>query len=160
MLSLLLAFALFLLVCLTLRSMAKPRSLFSVYFRLLLNHLHLLMLLASFRFDWPPAVAAFLSFFEAVADAPQELLSLDCLLAQLAPSASGFSRFYARLLAFVVVLPLLTIGAVLAVWACLWRRAARRGRRLPFCSRCTASFLVLAFLLHPSLSRSLFALFK
>ena len=78
---------------LTLRSMAKPKSHFSIYFRLLVSHGQMLMLLASFRFDWPQQVKAFLSFFESVTDAPRELFSLDCLLSHIPPLPGVYNFF-------------------------------------------------------------------
>ena len=80
MLGLFIATLLGLLIWLTVKSMSKPRSLFSSYVRLLASHLQLLGLLLSFRFQWPQSVAALLAAFSTVADAPSRLLSLDCLL--------------------------------------------------------------------------------
>ena len=61
-------------------SMTKPRSVFSIYLKILWNHTQLLILLATFRFDWPLVVKRFLTLFQAVSDAPQELFSFECLL--------------------------------------------------------------------------------
>ena len=72
-----------LFIWLTLRSATKPRSNFSIYFRLVVSHVQLLMLVASFRFDWPGPVRSLLALFESVADAPQQLFSLDCLFQSL-----------------------------------------------------------------------------
>ena len=45
-----------LLIWATLKSQMKAKSEFSIYFRLVAGHAQLLMLLASFRFEWPPEV--------------------------------------------------------------------------------------------------------
>ena len=101
-----------LLIWMTVRSMSKPRSLFSSYVRLMASNLQLLGLLLSFRFQWPHSVARLLAAFSTIADAPSQILSLDCLLASLLPS---FPRFYGRFLLYVVIFPalgLLAIGLV------------------------------------------------
>ena len=92
--------------------MTQPKSVFSVYSRLALNHCQFLMLLASFRFDWPQQVKAFLSFFESVTDAPRELFSLDCLLSHISP-LPGFYNFFL----IQWSLPLLSAGALALFWA-------------------------------------------
>ena len=130
--------------------MIRPRSLFSAHFKLILNHVQLLLLLASFRFDWPPRVKQFLSFFESVADAPQELLSLDCLFG----SISTLPRFYNFLLLHLCF-PLFGISFI----ALFWRLCSGVHSR-EFCQRFIASSLVFLFLVHPSVTRALFSLFK
>lgn len=56
---------------LTRRSMTRPRSVFSIYLKILLNHAQLLMLLSTFRFDWPAAIKSLLAIFETLTDAPK-----------------------------------------------------------------------------------------
>ena len=130
--------------------MTRPRSLFSAHFRLILNHFQFLMLMASFRFDWPSQVQSFLSLFDSVADAPQELFSLDCLFEHFSP----LSRFYSFLLLYALY-PLLGLLGL----ALFWRLCSRLATRA-FCSRFVASSLIFIFLVHPAVTRVLFSLFK
>ena len=104
-----------LLIWATVRSMAKPRSLFSSYVRVLASHLQMLSLLATFRFQWPGPVARLLEVFSTVADAPSQLLSLDCLLVEIAP---GFPLFYAKLMLTVLVLPTGGLVALALISSC------------------------------------------
>ena len=108
-----------LLIWATVRSMSRPRSIFSSYVRLLASHLQLLALLLSFRFQWPEAVARLLAALSSVSDAPNSLLSLDCLLEAFVPS---LPHFYSRVLLYVLLLPalgLLALGFISWVnWPC------------------------------------------
>ena len=100
------------------------------------------MLLASFRFDWPPQVKRFLNFFEAVADAPQELFSLDCLF----ESISTLPRFYNFLLLYLLF-PLLSVLLIAFFWRMRFLYSPQS-----FCRRFVASSLILVFLVHPSVT--------
>ena len=132
--------------------MSQPKSVFSVYSRLALNHCQFLMLLASFRFDWPSAVKSFFQLFQSVTDSPHELFSLDCLLAAFSP----LPPFY-NLLLLQMCLPLIGTLAI-TLFFCV-RARLRRGPPLS-CGQLTAPVLVMAFLLHPAVSRGIFSLFK
>ena len=132
--------------------MTQPQSVFSVYSRLALGHSQFLLLLASFRFDWPEAVKSFLSLFQSITDSQKEVFSLDCLLGAI----SSLPPFY-NLLLLELSLPLLgTLAIALVLWI---RSKVGRGPALS-CGRLAAPVLVLVFLLHPVVSRVLFSLFK
>ena len=159
-----------LLIWTTVRSMARPRSLFSSYVRLLASHLQQLALLASFRFDWPQEVAQLLAAFSSVADAPSQLLSLDCLLSSLVPI---LPRFYSWVLLYSVLLPafgLLSLGFVAWVdWPCSQPSSSAhapddppvpRRRRAPCGARFRPAALVFLFLVHPGVTQTLFQLFN
>ena len=130
--------------------MTKPRSVLSAYLRLLWNHVQLLTLLATFRFEWPTAVKRFLNLFETVSEAPQEIFSFECLLME----TSALPRFFTNLL-----FNSLTPVAVTLVIALVWRiRMLHRGGK--FCSRFISSILIFYFLIHPTVARYIFQLFK
>ena len=133
--SLLLGFALLalltLLIWATVRSMSKPRSLFSSYVRLLASHFQLLALLLSFRFQWPGSVSSLLAAFSSVADAPSQLLSLDCLFKG---SVTTMPSFYTRLILITILLPLmgfLTISVSVGIsYSCF-----KQDRTRTFCQK-------------------------
>ena len=143
-----------LLIWITLRSQMKARSEFSIYLRLVLGHTQLLMLLASFRFEWPPEVRRFFALFQSVADAPQQLFSVDCLFQQV----STLPRFFNMLVAYWM-LPL-GGAALLAVFWLIQIRPRHRPARLHFKARFIASWLVFLFLIHPGVASVLFGSFS
>ena len=117
LLGILLATLLGLLLWATVRSMTRPRSLFSSYVRLLASHFQLLALLATFRFQWPAAVSNLLATFASVADAPSQVLSLSCLLSALIP---GLPSFYSKVLLYVLLLPAAGLISIALAVGCKW----------------------------------------
>ena len=112
------------------------------------------MLLASFRFDWPPEVLNFFSFFQSVTDAPQQLFSLDCLFQEI----SKQPRFYNILICYWI-LPIL--GAILLglFWVCRLNYddpISRQNCKYRF----TSSWLVFIFLIHPGVANVIFGAFN
>ena len=53
------------------------KNLQSVYIKILMNHLQLIFLTASFDFDWPKRVQKYFETTEPVANGPSQLLSFD-----------------------------------------------------------------------------------
>ena len=148
-------------IWLTLRSSSKPRSSFSIYFRLVVSHVQLLMLVASFRFEWPGPVRSLLAVFESVADAPQQLFSLDCLFQEFG-SASGIElpRFYGLLLVNWA-LPLGFAAGLALFWVLHLRQKLSSPDGWRTCrQKLTSSWLVAVFLVQPSVAAALFASFN
>ena len=67
-----------LFISLTLRAMAKKKSNTQVLFKILLNHLQLVVLTASFDLDWPSQVRALFSTAEPLSDVSSQIFSFDC----------------------------------------------------------------------------------
>lgn len=49
----------------------------SVYIKIMMNHLQLIMITASFNFDWPPSIVGFFEAISPVATASDNLISFD-----------------------------------------------------------------------------------
>lgn len=47
------------IIRLSLKSVGERKSLFTVYFKILINHFQVLMLISSFDLDWPREVSDF-----------------------------------------------------------------------------------------------------
>ena len=52
----------------------------SVYIKIMMNHLQLLMITASFDFEWPDEIVGFFGAISPVATASENLISFDCFL--------------------------------------------------------------------------------
>ena len=65
----------------TISSALSQRSPFSIYLKVLINHLQLVFLTSSFDLSWPDQVNAFYEQTRPVASVGDQILSLDCLLA-------------------------------------------------------------------------------
>ena len=53
----------------------------SIYIKILMNHVQLIVLTASFNFDWPDKVKDLFDAAKPVASASTQVLSIDCFLA-------------------------------------------------------------------------------
>ena len=62
----------------TLKSMTEKKSPFSAYFKILANHLHLVLLTASFELSWPRIISDFFESTEPAANVSDRLISIDC----------------------------------------------------------------------------------
>ena len=136
------------LVRVTLASLNSEKSVVSIYCKTLMNHLHLLMLVASFDLDWPAQVKRFFESSRSVADAPSQIFSVDCFL----QSAGGTARFFLQL-GLYVALPLLVAGVAWLWWLCTKPRCKRKP------DRTVAAVVVLLFLLHPLITTVVFQAF-
>ena len=143
----------------TLHSINAEKSELSVFLKLLLTHLQLMALVASFPLNWPPEVQSFFQLSQSMADAPSQLFSLDCLVL----SFSTLPRFFVYLL-FYSLLSLALILLSYSVWACISccsRRSASASHTYSSDIRAKsfASVLLLLLVFHPSISTTVFQVF-
>lgn len=52
----------------------------SVYIKIMMNHLQLIMITASFNFEWPNSIVSFFETVSPIATASDNLISFDCFL--------------------------------------------------------------------------------
>lgn len=70
------------LVSSSLRSVGGKSKIQSVYLKILMNHLQLLVLCSEFDFEWPRMVRSFLEAPEPLASSTDSIVKVDCLLDQ------------------------------------------------------------------------------
>ena len=61
----------------TLQGALQKKKIQSVYMKIMLNHLQLIILTASFDLDWPQKVSRFFESTEPVAHVSQQVISFD-----------------------------------------------------------------------------------
>ena len=67
------------LVYSTLSSAAKEKSMLSVYMKITLNHLQLLVIVSTFELDWPSVIKNMFNSAKPVSSISTQYISLDCL---------------------------------------------------------------------------------
>lgn len=118
----------------------------------MINHVQVIMLISSFKFEWPEEIIEFFNASKSVANAPQEIFSIDCFI----QSSIGkpLKRFYIYLIIYVF------IPVLVALVSCLFFRLKYfRRSRISFAKALT-SFLIVFFLIHPSLTRAVLDAFQ
>ncbi len=65
----------------TLKGASKKKSSTSVFYKILLNHIQIVVLTASFDFKWPPMVVQYFSASKPVGEVTSQIISIDCFVA-------------------------------------------------------------------------------
>ena len=158
-----LAVFVFFMVKSTIESATRKKAVHSVYLRILLNHLQMIVLTASFNLDWPQLVIDFFNSITPITNASKQILSFDCFLDSRDPknpdpsaADDGLRITYIKLI-MVEVLPVIMSLVAILIWllvAC-YRRTMRK-----VCSRVISTVIVLLFLAHPTIVQINFDLLK
>ena len=64
----------------TLKGAANIKNITSVFQKILLNHIQLIVLTASFDFNWPQIVLDYFKANDTVGEASNQIFSVDCFL--------------------------------------------------------------------------------
>eukprot|EP00347_Sterkiella_histriomuscorum_P001563 403371552 len=86
--------ALAMLIKSTLKGATARKNVMSIYTKILMNHLSLLLIATSFNFQWPDLINNFLNSFKPASQATQQILSFDCLVTDtmnITADSPGFS---------------------------------------------------------------------
>ncbi len=127
-----------------------------LYYKILMNHLHLLILVSSFDFNWPRQIESFLADPHRAHAPSQELFSLECMVEDF--TCLQFPVYLLNLAAYSTA-PLVAALALFIFWRVKeCRRRSGTARRA--CRKFVNSFYVLLFTLHPFIARSVFSVFK
>ena len=61
----------------------KKISLISIYIKIFVNYLQVIMIMISFKLNWPNIVQEFLTYQEIAGSAAGRLFTIDCLLSEI-----------------------------------------------------------------------------
>lgn len=137
------------------------KNLQSVYMKILMNHLQLILLTASFNFDWPDDVTKFYDNTRPASQVSSQILSFDCFLDQ--RSSNGSSKnvielFYQKMIMYAI-LPFLLVFASFASWSliyCFKKKVDKSKKK----GRIVATIIILFFLVHPNIVQYMFNSFN
>jgi len=140
------------IVLTSIKSAGKPKSLFSVYLKSLMNYLQLVMLMGSFNLSWPTLMKEMLNVQDSAGSFSEHLLTTDCLVNDFDENQA----FYAKLI-------MLSSAPVVffAISSMCWLLVAAIKRSVAVVkNELVASGVMLFFLMHPSVMRVMFNAFK
>ncbi|TNV88178.1 hypothetical protein FGO68_gene13761 [Halteria grandinella] len=105
---------------------SQEKNFLPVFLRILLNHLQILSLTASFDFDWPEQLSNFYKSIQPASDVSTQLLSIDCLLeSDEFKEISSHYRVYQVKVIFLAILPILIIIGSAMVWIIIFKVKSR-----------------------------------
>jgi len=142
------------MVSTTIKSAQKTKSLSSIYIKILMNYLQIVILAASFNLQWPEQVLQLFSAQESAGSFTEQAFSVDCFLDSSESTSSG-AVIYNKLVVMAVIPFFLAIASV-AAWAFIY--IYRRYENFPKDSL-IATIVILLFLAHPTLTKYLFNIF-
>mmetsp|Transcript_32875 Transcript_32875/g.37654 ORF Transcript_32875/g.37654 Transcript_32875/m.37654 type:complete len:200 (-) Transcript_32875:14-613(-) len=97
----------------TLAGALQRKNVQSIYIKILMNHLQLLVLTSSFNFKWPDKVIELFDSLKPVAQVSTQILSFDCFLDSRSSSggSSNVIRLYYQKMIMYAALPLVMAAA-------------------------------------------------
>jgi hypothetical protein len=146
----------------TLRTAYEPKKLHSIYIKIFMNYLQLVLLTTQFKLEWPEFVQDMFFVQKSAATVTDQAFSFDCYLEGNSSGEStgdqdAFKRvFYNKLLMTAFLPPLLGLVS-LGVWGGVYLVKRQEG---VFRKEMVATIVILFFLVHPSIVRMNFDVFS
>jgi hypothetical protein len=137
-------------------SATKPKSLKSIYFKILLNHFQLVSITSAMKLNWPKLVNIYLRSQENLGILTYQLLSIDCLIKS-DDYESYIERVYYTKLIIVASIPVIIILGCVFYWSIM---SCYKYSTIYLRRELIASIIILLFFAHPSIVISLFSSFN
>ncbi|CAI2387538.1 unnamed protein product [Moneuplotes crassus] len=164
------------LIKFTIQGSGRKRNIATVYNRIILNHVQMLVIIYGLDLDWPDNFMLIYQNAEPVAEAPQQFISFDCFIDKRTDSsldANTIPLFFIRVI-IACILPVLVILLNLIFWYSIYiyykskvkadNDQEREEKQQLLCKqrkrRILASILVVMIFLHPSITELVFELFN
>ena len=138
----------------SLNSVYRPKAIHSIYIKIFMNYLQLVMLTASFNLEWPDLVLEIFSYQEEAGTVTDQVFSVDCYIASNGKADSKV--FYTKLVVFVII-PVILLAVAFAFWMFY---AVYRHNYTFLKNEFVGTFVILFFLVHPNIIKALFSAFS
>ena len=158
----------------TLSGAKDKNNITSIYFKILMNHIQLILMTASFKFSWPTVVTDFFDIAKPIASASTQVMSFDCFLysysgssansnttkviptSYVQPEISAFRIYFLKLI-MLAMLPLLLAGLSFGVWNL---HKLIKGIKTSVHGKSLSTLVIILFLIHPNIVQYMFFNFK
>ena len=124
-----------------------------------MNHLQLLVITASFNFNWPSNVNQFFDSSKQAAQVTTQFLSFDWFIDQRNNGGSNLIRLYYQKMIMYALLPFLAAIASSIFWFVFYK-IAKDSSNNKRNGRIIATVIILMFLVHPTIVQYMFSNFK
>ncbi|CDW85128.1 UNKNOWN [Stylonychia lemnae] len=153
------------LIRVTLNGAGDVRNITSVYQKILLNHIQLILLTSTFNFKWPDIVMEFFKTSRTVGEASDQIFSVDCFLNSKEQSSQQMKQnnqqFFIRIfyfkLALFALMPFMLLILCNIIWMIILRKPRQKAIRN---TKSVSSMVILLFLIHPNLIKFVFNTFN
>ena len=125
------------------------KPIYSVYLKILVNHLQLLQVIAKINFGWPKAIQEILNLQAFMAALPERIISVDCLLIDTVfEFATPIRLFYTRLISFNLI-PFVIVIISVVFWAI--KKAINKFSNKERKDKTYSTIIIMLFLFYPTI---------
>jgi len=146
----------------TMAGARERKNIISIYMKILMNHLQLLLLISNFEFDWPQFVKEAFAVAEPVAEISKQMLSFDCFLDTRTDTKTeqedSLLRIQYQKMVIFSFMPLLLASASYCFW--LVRSKWLEGGFEVVKGKAISSLIIALFMIHPNLTQFMFDVFN
>ncbi|CDW78086.1 UNKNOWN [Stylonychia lemnae] len=145
---------------------ANTKKIHSVYFKIFMNHLQLLVLCSQFDFQWPSYVKAFFDSPSPIASSSEQIVSIDCFIDRRESNTVDRNQINADLQEWRIIyskitfLSLLPIYCAINIAAVLYVYLKYKNLYGEFESFFMSTNVVIFFLFHPTITQYMINMFK
>mmetsp|Transcript_10898 Transcript_10898/g.21305 ORF Transcript_10898/g.21305 Transcript_10898/m.21305 type:complete len:1423 (-) Transcript_10898:160-4428(-) len=140
----------------SLKTAYMPMAHSSIYFKILANYAQLVLYTTSLSLDWPVFVLEYFKVQNYPTTAVEQIFSIDCYLSQ--GSSEDANVLYFQKIVIVSMLPLILGSVAVLYWVFRYYWGKRQKSLLR--KELVSTIVVLFFLIHPSLVKEYFSIFK
>ncbi|CDW72107.1 UNKNOWN [Stylonychia lemnae] len=145
----------------TLLGAKEKKNVTSIFLKIMMNHLQLIILCSAFNFDWPRLLIDFFTEIKPVAQVSTQILSFDCFIDKRQSDDDNdqleiFRIFYQKL----VMLALLPILLAFCSWLFWVIYHKIKYQKEEYVSKIITTLIILLFLVHPNIVHYMFNNFK
>ncbi|CDW88757.1 UNKNOWN [Stylonychia lemnae] len=141
----------------TLNGARDKRNITSVYLKILMNHLQVIVLTAQFDFQWPQKILDFYNGIRPAAQSTYQVISIDCFLDIRSSYENDWIRVYFQKITILSILPLLLVIISIFSWIIYLKISRSRAEQT---GRIVSTIIILLFLAHPSIVQYMFSNFR
>ena len=144
----------------TLSGALDRKDIQSVYIKILLNHVQLISIIATFDFRWSPQIVDMFDVARPITEVSTTLFSFDCLIdgRTTDDDTSSMRTYYKKMIIYAVLPVALAVFSIIfwRIYYCI-RRQTENGQLY---SRAVATVIIMFFNFHPSIVTYMFSNFK
>lgn len=142
--------ALIVIIRTSINAARRTRSYYSIYIKIMLNYLQLVMLTSTFQMKWPGYMKQLFSIQNSAGNITEQIFAVDCFF-------SGSSDSQANTVRMKLVGMALAPFAILSISFLIWLPIALLRRRVTYlANEMMATIVICFFLVHPSIVKFVF----
>lgn len=138
-------------IIIAIRGATRPRSEIAIHLKIFMNYLQMVVVAASLNINWPDFVSLFLNGQDTAGSVAEQFFSFDCIVQEVTANSIYYTKIQGQAL-----IP----AGLLVLAACVWVGITICTKVSNILHKVIASLVMIIFILHPSLTKSMFSLYS